>query len=260
MSLPEHRDPPDGPRLVSCHRIGARRVVDARSFRLLRVILLAGVVLPVPFAVVDALRGNLDDVCISGGTTLLMGIMLVLLRRPRNCAFIATATVAYMGAVFFALLVSPQFESSAGVWAFVYPIVAMLVLGPRGGTIAVAVFALVTSFSLWFGPWRTFSGEVVLRMLGVYFGVAIVAYTSERDRRCNAQRIRAYTDSLRQATDRYRRLFRQSNDGVVVVTAESEIRDANPAACALLRGARQELIGTPLRSLADRAAGHEVAL
>jgi len=55
---------------------------------------------------------------------------------------------------------------------------------------------------------------------------------------------------------RFRAIFEQSQDGILVTDASTTIVDANPAACAILHRSRAEIIGKPGRDLlppADRA-------
>ncbi len=232
-----------------CQRIFGHKVSRLRSIRLLRVVLFAGIALPLPFAILDALRGQLYQVAVGVGTTAIMGMLLIVLRRRRATHIVATVMALSLGAVFLLLILSPGFAPSVGLWVVVYPIVTVFVLGPRRGAIAAAVFAGVMGLGLWLGPANRYEGEVVLRLLLIYASITVVGFVSESNRLRDARRIRTYTTSLEQATARYQRLFERSNDGVVVVGARGEIQDANPAACAMLGCSRERLAGVSLSSL-----------
>lgn len=89
----------------------------------------------------------------------------------------------------------------------------------------------------------------------LYETLLIRSIQHAREHQRAAERQRAAEASLRESERRYRTLFEQSAEAILITDQDGTIIDVNPAAVALLHYSFNELIGRPFATLSDEESG-----
>lgn len=226
-------------------------VHDQLRIRVLSWMLVIGMAACLPFGAIDILHQLWDEALLNTFSFVFMGAMLVLARSTGRFLLTSWLVLAFAAGAMFYLSRSADIGVMGAFWSLVFPLVAMILVGPTGGTIACIVHGGATAIAMAVDGGSQGSTHPVadaIRFLFVYASVAAITGFYESVRWHTLTRSENTLRTVEQSGDRYRRLFQASNDGVVIHDNRGTILDVNPAACRLFDSVQAALLGKDIRT------------
>jgi hypothetical protein len=164
------------------------------------IIILVFALTAIPFAVFHVANERYGLASFLIGGTLLLGIIRVYLgiSRDHQTAFLATVLVGMP--VFLANYVTGGVENNGPLWYFTYPMVAMILVGPIGGSMA-SIGLMVFSILLLYPPLNeimmtAYSPKFLFRFFICYVIVSILAFSYEFQKERSRRRIKELSGLL----------------------------------------------------------------
>jgi PAS domain S-box-containing protein len=231
-----------------------------RRTMLLNATILTGVLL-VPYGANALWRGYPMVALCDGCAVVVLLLSAVILRTTGKFRLAAAIDIVVMGCLLLYLLAYGGVNSTGYLWSFSFPLIAVLLLGSRYGTIATYIFFGVILFLFATGLFPSaddYIPDFRLRYIGaflaVYFLVCFFDYINvELERRLgeegrsvgNAQReVEKAKQEVGQSEAAVRTLVERSSEPILILQ-DKVIQVANSPAAALGGYSVEEIIGTP---------------
>ncbi|MBD3243850.1 MAG: PAS domain-containing protein, partial [Chitinivibrionales bacterium] len=222
---------------------------------LLRAVLFAAVAIPVPPVIRGAIAGEYRHALAGGAVMLFAVACLVALRFVRSYKPIAVVFLCFAAGMLAFLLSHTQQGISLLFWALAYPLGGALLLGANAGAVYNVAFLLLVLWAVGDSAADRFSPDTttfLFRYSFAYLSVSTIVHFYERSRRSAQLQLQRNARSLAESSERYRRLFELSADGVLVVDRDGVICDVNASAISLIGCPKGRVCGQPLTAfLAD---------
>ncbi len=163
-------------------------------------------------------------------------------------------------------------DNSLILWLYLFPLVTFYMFGPREGLawtgllvvmLLLFLFVPIVVSQPWTTQWRGYSLIFAVRLLVTFSFVAIVAYSYEKSRSRSQHQLvekngkllveiaerERIEGSLRESEERYRAIYLQATEGIMLIDFHGGIVECNPQMLRMLAYPEEELLGRNLFAL-----------
>ncbi len=182
--------------------------VEAKRRRILaEILMIIGTVMLTILGVTAHLQNNPALGYVDHGTALLMLVGLVYLIRGGNFAIATYCELIILGILILYLIITGGVAWTAYMWAFVYPLVTVYLIGSRWGIVySTAIFAAFIAVRYGFpdliSDGHPYRFEFVIRFVAVYCVVLLISLYYENSRVLASKRIKEHNKELQSLSSR----------------------------------------------------------
>ncbi len=217
---------------------------------------LCGMIILLVFTAVDIMAGRIDRILFDIFSWIAVFSVFAISRRLKRYISANRLTILLAGVVFVGFIVQGYTGGSDTLWSLLFPLLSVVLLGYRDGGIAAGVYLIIACtavFTNGFGISPTiYDFGYGLRFAASLLCITVISYYYERSRDLSQQKVEDSSLALGQSEERFRRLFEESYDGIIVSDRDGKIVDVNTMACRLLMYSRDELLQTDIGTIYTR--------
>ena len=194
----------------------SKNLVKNRKFILIKMLILSGG----PFLLFFGLHHTLTEsrvegiIGLAGGMA--MAVLYIVLERNRNWVIISRALLVLTGFIFLYFLLNAEDNPDKALWCYIYPLIALFMLGKQEGLIwAVAFYLLVAGIltvPCFFFVDGISASELRVRFLVTLGIVLAMAFIFEEVRHKTEQEMASKQQSLERSEARYRSAYTKLNE------------------------------------------------
>lgn len=217
---------------------------------------LCGMVILLVFTVVDIVAGRIDRILFDTFSLVAVFVVFTASRRLKRYVSANRLTILLTGVVFLGFIVQGYTGGSDTLWSLLFPLLSVVLLGYRDGGIAAGIYLVIASIAVFtdgFGLSPTvYDFGYGLRFAASLLCITVISFYYERLRDLSQRKVEDSSLALGQSEERFRRLFEESYDGIIVSDRDGNIVDVNTMACRLLMYSRDELLQTDIGTIYTR--------
>lgn len=155
-------------------------IISINRILFLKILLFIGIIIFAAFAVISFNKEIYDIAVFDSLGVVSLISLIVYIRRTKNSLLAAYLVMMILGLHFLYLLYKGGMGNFGYIWTFLFPLGAILFFQNRKGLIVTFIFlALAIIILLNFSVYTQFGSSFLLRYLGVYLTITIVASSSD---------------------------------------------------------------------------------
>ena len=194
----------------------SKNLVKNRKFILIKMLILSGGPFLLFFGLHHTLTGSRVEGIIGLAGGMAMAVLYIVLERNRNWVIISRALLVLTGFILLYFLLNAEGNPDKALWCYIYPLIALFMLGKQEGLIwAVAFYLLVAGIltvPCFFFVDGIFASELRVRFLVTLGIVLAMAFIFEEVRHKTEQEMASKQQSLERSEARYRSAYTKLNE------------------------------------------------
>ena len=194
----------------------SKNLVKNRKFILIKMLILSGGPFLLFFGLHHTLTGSRVEGIIGLAGGMAMAVLYIVLERNRNWVIISRALLVLTGFIFLYFLLNAEDNPDKALWCYIYPLIALFMLGKQEGLIwAVAFYLLVAGIltvPCFFFVDGISASELRVRFLVTLGLVLAMAFIFEEVRHKTEQEMASKQQSLERSKARHRSAYTKLNE------------------------------------------------